>query len=138
MVLQQIHRYPKVETLFFEAHVGDNTETRLRSCILSRLPCNTGDPRAVLDSRQAMKTLGDGKLFAFCGAGVRAPWSTVAAFPQALGEGKCPAWEQASIEEATTQYLRGAAAAAMHLMTDFSTRKAADNEVKLAYGELSN
>lgn len=139
--------------------MGEKAENRMQTCILSCLPCKADDARTVLESRQAMKVLGDGKLFAFCGAGVRASWSTVAAFLQALSEGKCPAWEQtsetpfwSSIKGAfanflsvtlpggegstTSQLLRGAAAAS-HLMGDFLARKAKDTDTKFAYGELS-
>lgn len=156
--LQQIDRYSKIETLFFEAHIGEKAEKRMHTCILACLPCQPNDMRAVLDSKQAMKSLGDGKLFAFCGAGVRASWSAVYAFIQSLSEGKCPAWEQASsspfwtstkaafanflivevpaTDDTGAHALRGAPAA-QHLMSEFLACKAKDPATKFAYGELS-
>lgn len=61
LALQQIDRYSKIETSFFEAHIGEKAEKRMHTCILGCLPCQPNDQRSVLDCRQAMQSLGDGK-----------------------------------------------------------------------------
>lgn len=159
-VLHQIDRHSRIEQLFFEAHIGERAEKRMHECILSCLPCRIDDYMPTLaDSRQSMKRLGEGRLYAFCGAGVQAVWSTVSSSLQVLNEGRCPAWHQAahspfwtSVQEACANFLKVhvpavgddapenilyGAGAAKHMMAAFLQKKAANDKTNFKYGDLT-
>lgn len=96
-VLTHLDRYSSIESLFFMAHIGSGAEVRLHQSILKCLP-TTPDDRSVASCLQEMNNLGDGKLVAFCGAGLQATFTTCRNFLSYLHEGRSPPWQQAPQE----------------------------------------
>lgn len=158
-VLGQLDRHSRIESLFFEAHIGEKAERRMQTSILACLPVKAGDVRTIAECKQLLKVLGEGKLFAFCGAGLQASWSTVYSLVQCLSEGRSPPWHQggggefwtsvqgacanflstragASAGSADVPALYGAAAAAAQMQTLLDRKK--DGEGNMRYGDLSN
>lgn len=156
-VLAQLDRYCCIETLFFSKQIGLGAEARMHASILACLP-QVPDQRSMTECLQALKNLADGKLYAFCGAGLQSTCSTIRSFLAIFIEGRAPPWHQATESdffkkgkqcfanflkygqparaevEATTLYGAEAAAATF---TDLHARMGRSNAPKITYEQLA-
>lgn len=156
-VLVQLDRYCRIECLFFAKHIGPGAEARMHESILQCLPV-LPDERTMGACLQALQTLGEGKLYAFCGSGLQAAFSTVKNFLTILNEGRMPPWHQATesdffkkVKSAFANFLQHerectdgrkillhGALAAKGLFGEFSVVAAGENgAARLRYDELS-
>lgn len=87
--LSQLDRYCRIESLFLAAHIGPAAETRMHQVILDCLP-QKPDNRSMGECLTLLQKIGDGRLHAFCGAGLQAAYSTIRSFLMTLSEGRSP------------------------------------------------